>query len=439
MPYSGTMVDIILKKKAGERLTEEEIAWVVQGYTRGDIPDYQIAAWLMAICWRGMDDHETTALTLAIARSGQTLDLHDIAPITVDKHSSGGVGDKTSLVLGPLVASCGLTFAKMSGRALGFSGGTMDKLESIPGFRAELSLQEFREAARRVGLVITAQSLDLAPADKKLYALRDATGTVDSIPLIASSIMGKKIASGSDCIVLDVKTGRGAFMPDPNQARALAATMVRIGQLAGRRVRAILSNMEQPLGFAVGNALELREAIQTLQGDGPSDLLDLCLTLGSHLLEMAGRAESLEAGRALLQEQLRNGAAWQRFCAFIANQGGDLDSVIHPERLPQARFVEPLPSPASGYISTMDARQIAQACLELGAGRAGTQDRIDHAVGVVLAAKIGDPIQQGQPLLYIHANDRKRLDRARETLTRAVAVQPNPCAPQPLILDTILA
>ena len=433
-----SMVDLILKKKAGQMLTPEEISWVVQGFTRGDIPDYQVAAWLMAICWRGMDEHETTALTLAIARSGETLDLHDIAPVTVDKHSSGGVGDKTSLVLGPLVAACGLTFAKMSGRALGFSGGTMDKLESIPGFRAELSPQEFREAARRVGLVITAQSMDLAPADKKLYALRDVTGTVDSIPLIASSIMGKKLAAGSDCIVLDVKTGRGAFLQDPEQARTLANTMVRIGLLAGRRVRAILSNMEQPLGFAVGNALELREAIRCLQNDAPPDLLELCLTLGSHLLQMAGRTQTLDEARALLLEKLRQGAAWDRFCAFVANQGGDTRALSDPSRLPHARFVETLPAPQDGYVARMDARLIAEACLQLGAGRTTREDTIDHAVGVVLAAKIGDIVRKGQPLFYIHSNDAQRLAQARAILEQAATLTLDPVPPPPLILEVIL-
>jgi len=432
-----SIVDLILKKKAGLPLSTGEIERIVQGYTRGQIPDYQMAAWLMAVCWQGMDERETTDLTLAMAHSGETLDLHDIAPIIVDKHSTGGVGDKTSLVLTPLVASCGLTVAKMSGRGLGFSGGTMDKLESIPGFRAELSPAEFREAVRRVGLAITGQSADLAPADKKIYALRDVTGTVDSLPLIASSIMSKKLAAGSDCIVLDVKVGRGAFMPTLEKARALAQMMVQIGRRAGRRVRAVLSNMDQPLGRAVGNALELREAIQTLQGQGPADLLELCLTLGSLLLQMAGTAESLDHARSILQERLRSGAAWEKFCAFIASQGGDLDFVRHPERLPQARLVEPFPAPQDGYLADVDARRVAEACLVLGAGRTVKDAPIDHAVGVVLQAKVGEPVRQGQPAAFLHANDPERLKQAGEILAQAFRFAPQPVPPPPLIMEII--
>ncbi|MGB9724351.1 MAG: thymidine phosphorylase [Chloroflexia bacterium] len=429
-----SIVDLILKKKAGQALSTEEITSIVQGYTQGRIPDYQMAAWLMAVCWQGMDERETTDLTLAMARSGQTLDLHDLAPIIVDKHSTGGVGDKTSLVLAPLVASCGLTVAKMSGRGLGFSGGTMDKLESIPGFRAELSPSEFREVVRRVGLAITGQSADLAPADKKIYALRDVTGTVDSLPLIASSIMSKKLAAGSDCIVLDVKVGRGAFMPTLEKARALAQMMVQIGRRAGRKVSAVLSSMDQPLGRAVGNALELREALQTLQGQGPDDLLELCLTLGSLLLQMAGTAESNEQARAILLERLRSGAAWEKFCAFIAAQGGDVDLV---ERLPQAQLIEPFPSPQDGYVAELDARRVAEACLVLGAGRMVKDAPIDHAVGVVLQAKIGDPVHQGQPVAVIHANDGERLAQAHRLLSQAFQFSPHPVPPPPLILEIV--
>jgi len=431
------VVDIIVKKKAGLALSAEEIDTIVQGCTRDQIPDYQVAAWLMAICWRGMNEEETANLTLSMARSGDLLDLHDIAPITVDKHSTGGVGDKTSLVLGPLVASCGLTMAKMSGRGLGFSGGTIDKLESIPGFRGELSLQEFREAARCVGLVITAQSLELAPADRKLYALRDVTGTVDSLPLIASSIMSKKLAAGSDCIVLDVKVGRGAFMPTLDQARALATAMVDIGRRAGRRVRAVLSNMDQPLGQAVGNALELVEAIRALRGQGPADLVELCMQLGSLLLQMAGRAQDDAQARQMLQQRLESGAAWDKFRTFVIHQGGDPQAIEQPERLPQASLVEPLPSPQDGYIAAIDARQIAQACTDLGAGRANKGDLIDHAVGVVLQAKVGDRVARGQPLLVIHANDPQRLAQARDTLRESFQLTLEPVPRPPLILGVI--
>ena len=431
------VVDIILKKKAGFPLSAEEIDFIVQGYSRDQIPDYQVAAWLMATCWRGMDDREIADLTLSMAHSGEILNLHDVAPIIVDKHSTGGVGDKTSLVLTPLVASSGLTVAKMSGRSLGFSGGTMDKLESVPGFRAELSLQEFRDAARRVGLVITAQSLELAPADKKIYALRDVTATVDSIPLIASSVMSKKIAAGSDCIALDVKVGRGAFMPTLDLALLLANTMVRIGERAGRKVRAIISSMEQPLGHAVGNALELAEAVRTLQGEGPKDLLELCLALGGLLLQMAGRADTPEQARTILQQQLASGAAWEKFRAFVANQGGSLDVLDHPERLPTATIVEPFLSPQDGYLAHLDARQIAQACMALGAGRTKTNAPIDHAVGVVLHAKVGEAVRKGQALLSLHANDSTRLEQARDILGQAFQIQPEPVAVPPLILGVV--
>ncbi len=437
MTQTLSIVDLILRKKAGLTLTTEEIKTIVQSYTQGHIPDYQMAAWLMAVCWQGMDERETTDLTLAMAHSGKTLDLHDIAPIIVDKHSTGGVGDKTTLVLTPLVASCGLTVAKISGRGLGFSGGTMDKLESIPGFRAELSPTEFREAVQRVGLALTGQSVDLAPADKKIYALRDVTGTVDCLPLIASSIMSKKLAAGSDCIVLDVKVGRGAFLPTLEKARALAQMMIQIGRRAGRKVRAALSHMDQPLGRTVGNALELREAIQTLQNQGPADLIELCLTLGSLLLEMAGKTPTPEEARQILLERLNSGAAWEKFCAFISNQGGNVEYVHHPERLPTARWIEPLPAPQDGYVTEVDARYVAEACLVLGAGRAVKEAPIDHAVGVVLQAKIGEPVQKGQPVAMIHANDSERLNRAHEILAQAFRFSPTPSPPPPLFLEIL--
>jgi pyrimidine-nucleoside phosphorylase len=437
MPEPLRVVDIILEKKIGHSLSTEEIEFMVQGYTHDQIPDYQVAAWLMAVCWQGMDERETTDLTLAMAHSGDTLDLHDIAPVTVDKHSTGGVGDKTSLVLTPLLASCGLVVAKMSGRGLGFSGGTIDKLESIPGFHAEFSLQEFRESARRVGLVISAQSLELAPADKKLYALRDVTGTVDSLPLIASSIMSKKLAAGSDCIVLDVKVGRGAFMPSLEAARTLGSLMVRIGQRAGRKVRAVLSDMDQPLGRAVGNAIELREAIDTLHGQGPADLIEVCLQLGGLMLQMAGQAEALDQARAILQQKLASGAAWEKFKAFVVNQGGSSEVLDHPELLPRARYIEPLRSPQAGYVSDLDARQIAQATIVLGAGRTTKNAPIDHAVGVILDAKVGEHVDKGQPLLMVHANDLDRLETARGILEQSYRLNPEPVPPRPLILEVI--
>src|SRR5919108_2867390 len=326
-------VDIIIKKRDGGTLTTSEIDFLIDGYTHGAVADEQMAAWAMAVLLRGMNDRETADLTLAMARSGDQLDLHDVAPITVDKHSTGGIGDKTSLLLGPLAAAVGMPVAKMSGRGLGFSGGTIDKLESIPGFRVELTAEEFRRAVREVGLVITAQSADLAPADKRLYALRDVTGTVESIPLIAASVMSKKLAAGADCVVLDVKCGRGAFMHTLDDARRLASTMVAIGRHAGRRVAAAISTMEQPLGRAVGNALEVREAIAALRAAEPADLVELCVALGGELAALAGVVADQAEGRALLQETLASGAAWRMFRRFVANQGGDLAAIDDPERL----------------------------------------------------------------------------------------------------------
>ncbi|MBN1485565.1 MAG: thymidine phosphorylase [Chloroflexia bacterium] len=432
------VVDIILKKKAGRALDKEEIDFMVQGYTESKIPDYQVAAWLMAICWQGMDECETTNLTLAMAQSGDTLYLDDLSSTRVDKHSTGGVGDKTSLVLGPLVASCGLTMAKMSGRGLGFTGGTIDKLESIPGFQAELDQEAFCQAAHQTGLVITAQSLDFAPADKKLYALRDVTGTVDSIPLIASSIMSKKLAAGSDCIVLDVKCGHGAFMQTEEQAQQLARAMVEIGQRAGRQVRAVISDMDQPLGLAIGNALEVREAIATLRDQqSPPDLLELCLTLGSLLLEMSGQTKSVEQARQVLHQKLDSGAAWQKFREFISQQGGDVQFVDQPERLPRASLIETLSAPTSGYLAGLDARLVAQACLVLGAGRAAKDDPIDHAVGVVLQAKLGQMVHKGQPLCTIHANDARKLESARGVLQEAFSIQAESVPESKLILEIV--
>ncbi|WP_287045331.1 thymidine phosphorylase, partial [Herpetosiphon sp.] len=348
-------VDLIIKKRNGAQLSTEEIQWLIQGYTNGSVPDYQMAAWAMAVVLKGMDDRETTDLTLAMAASGDQLDLRDFAPDAVDKHSTGGVGDKTSLVLGPMLAAVGLQVAKMSGRGLGFSGGTLDKLEAIPNMRIDLSEDEFRHAMREIGMVIMGQTADLAPADKKLYALRDVTGTVECIPLIAASIMSKKLAAGAKSIVLDVKVGAGAFMKTLDQARDLARTMVRIGQLAGRNVAAILSSMEQPLGLTIGNALEVREAIETLQGRGPGDLVEVCLTLGSHLLVLAGKAQNLDDARQQLQASLDNGQAWAKFREFVAQQGGDLTVIDQPETLPIAPIQISLLAESSGFVQRIDA------------------------------------------------------------------------------------
>ncbi len=431
------MVEIIAAKRDGRALTTAEIEWVVKGYAAGTIPDYQMAALAMAIVLRGMDDRETADLTMAMARSGDMLDLRDVAPLTVDKHSTGGVGDKTTLVLAPLVAAVGLPVAKMSGRGLGFSGGTIDKLESIRGFRAALSVEEFRRAVRAIGLVVAAQSGDLAPADKKLYALRDVTATVESIPLIAASVMSKKLAAGADCIVLDVKYGRGAFMQTLDDARQLAQKMVAIGRHAGRKVVAVLSSMQQPLGFAVGNALEVREAIAALRGAGPADLVELCLILGSELVRMAGLRASSDEARALLEAALRSGAAWEKFRAMVINQGGDPTVIDNPDRLPAAPVQIDLTAPRAGFIAAIDGQALGLAVNALGGGRARKEDTIDHAVGLVLRAKVGAAVAAGEPLLTIHAAREHDVAEVAERLRNAYTIQETPPAPLPLIEDII--
>jgi len=430
-------VDLIIKKRDGETLTTEEINFLIEGYTRSTIADEQMAAWAMAVLFRGMDDRETGDLTLAMARSGDQLDLHDVAPITVDKHSTGGIGDKTSLLLGPLVAAAGMPVAKMSGRGLGFSGGTIDKLESIAGFRVELTSDEFRRAIREVGMVIAAQSADLAPADKRLYALRDVTGTVESIPLIAASVMSKKLAAGADCIVLDVKCGRGAFMHTLEDARKLARVMVAIGRHAGRRVAAVISTMEQPLGYAIGNALEVREAIAALRGHGPPDLAELCITLGGELAALAGRAASPEAGRGLLREMLSSGSAWETFRRFVANQGGDIAVIDDPERLPRAPVIVPLPAQRTGTVAAIDGMALGYTLNDLGGGRARKEDRIDPAVGLVLAAKVGDRVAAGEPLLHVHAASDADAARVLPRLAAAYTIGDTGVAPPPLIYEII--
>lgn len=426
-------VDIIAKKRDGGRLSSEEIRWFVEGYVRGDIPDYQAAAWCMAVLFRGMTPEETAVLTEVMAHSGEVLDLHHIAPRVVDKHSSGGVGDKTTLVVAPLVASTGLPVAKMSGRGLGFSGGTLDKLESIPGFRVELSRDEFMAQVAEIGLVVAAQTAELVPADRRLYALRDATATVESLPLIASSIMAKKLAGGADAIVLDVKVGEGAFMRTVDEARSLAELMVEIGRHHGREITALLSDMNQPLGHAVGNALEVTEAVATLRGHGPADFTDHCLTVAAHMLLLGDRASSLEEALALAREQLASGAAWERFKAMVAHQGGAVEAVEDPGRmLPRARLVEPVTAPRAGHVAWIGARDVGLASVLLGAGREKKGDPIDHAVGIVVHKKVGDPVEAGEPLMTLHANDAGRLAAARERLERAYRLAEEPVEPLPL-------
>ena len=424
-------VDIIVKKRDGGELTAEEIEFFVRGYTRGDIPDYQAAAWCMAVLLRGMTHREATDLTLAMAHSGEMLDLHQVAPFVVDKHSTGGVGDKTTLVVAPLVACQGLPVGKMSGRGLGFSGGTLDKLESIRGFGVTLSREQFMRQLTRHGIVVAGQSADLAPADGKLYALRDVTGTVESMPLIASSIMSKKIAAGADAIVLDVKVGKGAFMKTEAEAEELAELMVAIGHLVGRRVAAVISDMNQPLGCAVGNALEVREAIETLLGGGPPDFREHCLTIAGMMLLLADKAASLDAAREILTRSLDDGSAWRKFVEWITAQGGDRAVLEAPGLLPSAVLVETLPSPRAGAIAEIDAQLVGQAAVALGGGREKKGDPIDYAVGIVHHKKVADRVEKGEPLLTIHANDESKLPHVRRQLLSAFRWSDKPVTPPP--------
>ncbi|MCR9040035.1 pyrimidine-nucleoside phosphorylase [Bacillus sp. L381] len=398
------MVDLIVKKQNGKELTTEEIQFFVKGYTDGSIPDYQASALAMAIYFQDMTDQERADLTMAMVNSGETIDLSAIEGIKVDKHSTGGVGDTTTLVLAPLVAALGVPVAKMSGRGLGHTGGTIDKLEAIEGFHVELSKDEFIKLVNRDKVAVIGQSGNLTPADKKLYALRDVTGTVNSIPLIASSIMSKKIAAGADAIVLDVKTGAGAFMKTDEDAVNLAKAMVRIGNNVGRQTMAVISDMSQPLGFAIGNALEVQEAIDTLRGEGPEDLNELVLTLGSQMVVLAKKAETLEEARTKLQEVMKNGKALEKFKEFLSNQGGDASVVDDPSKLPQAAYKIDVPAKEAGVVSEIVADEIGVAAMLLGAGRATKEDEIDLAVGIMLRKKVGDKVEKGEPLVTLYAN-----------------------------------
>lgn len=429
-------VDIIAKKRDGLTLTREEIEFFIQGFARGEITDYQAAAWAMAVYLRGMSAEETTALTLAMAHSGQVLDLSSVAPCVLDKHSSGGVGDKTTLVVGPLIAALDLPFGKMSGRGLGFSGGTLDKLQSIPGFRADLSKEEFLAQLKRYGIVVSGQTHDLAPADGKLYALRDVTATVGALPLIASSIMSKKIAAGAHVIVLDVKVGRGAFMKTEADASALAELMVKMGHGVGRRIAAIISDMNQPLGLAVGNALEVIEAIETLKGRGPQDFVEHCLVVAAQLLLLANAAQDGTAARAKLQAVLANGRALQKFGDWIEGQGGARRVVDDDSILPRAKIVEEVAVPRDGFVAGIHAEEVGLTVVDLGGGRAKKGDAIDHAVGVVLKHKVGARVARGEPLLTLHANDRAKFDAAKARLLTAHEFSDTAPAP-PLIHKVI--
>jgi pyrimidine-nucleoside phosphorylase len=429
--------ELIHRKRDGGTLTAEEIEWLVQGFVRGEISDAQMAAFLMAVYFRGMTVAETSALTRAMVHSGETLDLSGVRGRTVDKHSTGGVGDKTSLVLVPLVASAGVRVAKLSGRGLGHTGGTLDKLEAIPGFRVDLSPSQVVAQVNRIGCAIAGQSSHLVPADKRLYALRDQTATVDSVPLIASSVMSKKIAAGSQAIVLDVKAGSGAFMKSLPDARALARTMVGIGRDLGRRTLAVLSGMDQPLGRAVGNALEVEEAIHTLRGEGPEDLRELCLVLGAHMTVLADLAQDAASGRALLLDRLARGDAWRTFVEMVAAQGGDVEAVEHPERLPRSSVTRPVPAEEDGTVLSVDAEALGTAALVLGAGRVRAGDRIDPGAGLMIQGKVGDRVRRGDPLVILHTEDAARVDEASRRIREAYHVGTSTPSPTPLVLEVV--
>ena len=430
------VVDLIQKKRDGLELTADEIRYLISGYTDGSIPDYQMSALMMAIFFQGMTVNERTELTMAMVESGEQIDLSEIAGIKVDKHSTGGVGDTTTLVLGPLVASVGVPVAKMSGRGLGHTGGTIDKLEAVSGFHVEISNQEFIDLVNKNKIAVIGQSGNLTPADKKLYALRDVTATVNSIPLIASSIMSKKIAAGADAICLDVKTGTGAFMKTLEESRELAKAMVGIGNNVGRKTMAVISDMNQPLGYAIGNALEVKEAIDTLAGKGPKDLTELCLTLGSHMVLLAEKASSIEDARNMLEKAIEDGSALKKMKLFLRAQGGD-DSVIDdPSKLPQAKYLIELPAKNDGYVSEIVADEVGTAAMLLGAGRATKESSIDLAVGLVLHKKIGDKVKKGEALVTIYSNVEDVLE-VKEKLYQNIKLSKEMVKPPNLIYEQL--
>lgn len=430
------MYDIIEKKRDGQALSVEEIEYFISGYTNDEIPDYQASALLMAIYFQDMNDRERAELTLAIVKSGDEIDLSEIEGIKVDKHSTGGVGDTTTLILAPLVASLGVPVAKMSGRGLGHTGGTIDKLEAVPGFHVEISNDEFMDLVNKNKLAVIGQSGNLTPADKKIYSLRDVTATVNSIPLIASSIMSKKIASGADAIVLDVKTGKGAFMKELEDAKKLAEAMVSIGNQVGRKTMAVISDMSQPLGFAIGNALEIKEAIATLKGKGPEDLTELCLTLGSQMVVLANKAKDFDAARKMLEENIQNGKAFEQFKTFLSSQGGDSRVADQPDLLPDAKYKIELLAETTGKIGSIDANEIGVAALMLGAGRVTKDSVIDLAVGLVLNKKVGDDVAVGESLVTIHTND-EAIHEVKNKLSESIIITNQPVAKQTLIYDII--
>lgn len=427
------MYDLIMKKRNNEELTEEEIRFMIENYTKGTIPDYQMSAFTMAVYFNKMNAKETLALTMAMAESGDMLDLSSVSGVKVDKHSTGGVGDKTSLALIPMVAALGVCTAKMSGRGLGHTGGTIDKLESFDGFNTSITTEQFISQVNEIGIAIMGQTADIAPADKKLYALRDVTATVDNMSLIASSIMSKKLAAGADAIVLDVKCGSGAFMKSEPDSIALAKEMVTIGNGAGRKTVAIISDMDQPLGNAIGNALEVKEAIDTLNGKGPKDFTELCMTLGSHMAVFGNVADSLEEARKKLEEVIKNGAALNKLAAFIKAQGGNAEQVYHPELLPKATICEEIFAETEGYITSVQCDEIGICSLILGGGRETKESEIDLSVGLVLHKKKGDYVQIGDSLATIHANDIQKMNQAKQRFLNAYHISDKPPVASPFI------
>ncbi|AOZ91427.1 pyrimidine-nucleoside phosphorylase [Paenibacillus crassostreae] len=428
-------VDIIQHKRDGHELSSEEIAFLVKGYVNGDIPDYQMSAWAMAVYFKGMTARETGDLTLEMAQSGDQVDLSPIAGIKVDKHSTGGVGDKTTIVLAPLVAAAGVPVAKMSGRGLGHTGGTLDKLESISGFSVELEAEQFFKQVNEVGTAVIGQSGNITPADKKLYGLRDVTATVDSIPLIASSVMSKKIAAGADAIVLDVKTGSGAFMKTLDDSIALAQAMVDIGSHVGRQTIAVISDMDQPLGLGIGNALEVKEAIEVLNGKGPEDLQEVCLILGSQMLVLGGKAKDEQEARKILKGHLEDGSAMEKLRQLVRSQNGDVSQIDHPDTLPTAKRTIEVKAVKAGYVAAIQAESIGIAAMLLGAGRETKDSIIDLAVGIRLSKKIGDPVQPGDTLAVLHVNleDEIKLEEIKEKVLESYQISKNEVQIPPLI------
>ncbi len=430
------MYDLIAKKRDGGLLSEEEIAFVVSGFTDDSIPDYQMAAFLMAVFFKGMSAEETARLTLHMAKSGEMIDLSPIAGVKADKHSTGGVGDKTTLVVAPIAAACGLKVAKMSGRGLGHTGGTVDKMEAIPGMRTTLSQQEFFDQVNRIGIAVIGQSGNLAPADKKIYALRDVTATVNSIPLIASSIMSKKLAAGSDAIVLDVKTGSGAFMKDLDESIALAKAMVDIGEANGRRTAALITDMDIPLGSAVGNSLEVAEAVATLRGEGPEDLCAVCLELASAMLNLAGLGD-MDACRQKAKAALADGSALAKLRQMVEAQGGDTAVIDDPLRFAQAPVAHEVLAPEGGAIAAMDTEKIGIASMQLGAGRETKNDAIDYAAGILLRAKTGDAVKPGQVLARLYTSNAARLPAAEATFLSALRIAGEAPPARPLVMARV--